>query len=365
MSRQARITKHIATTDFGVEIGPWCNPLTPRVSGYKCLIVDVFNAEELRRRAKADITLSDEMVERIEDVDLVGSSGQIAELVQQAGLLGSLDYVVSSHNLEHIPNPIRFIQGCEKVLKRGGVLSMAIPDRRGCFDYYRPNSTLAEMLDAYFSERQRPTETQIFEHCSHHARKVIDGRPVLGFPSNTPPSEVIPYETLSEAFQRWSHRIATGIEEYTDAHCWTFTPASFELIFNDLAFLGLCHMRLDEVDAADGEFYVHLTNVAEGEAVISSEIFYERRAQLFRKIIEESSVREYATIDESSIHEHASCVKELTEGAQHQILQLTSELARAEEHVEHLQRALAEMRRSTSWRVTKPLRALRMVMRGN
>lgn len=363
MPRQARITKHIGINDIGIEIGPWCNPLTPKGDGYKCLVLDVFDTEELKRRASGDITLTTEMAKRIENVDLVGSSAEIAELAEQVGVLGQVDYIVSSHNFEHIPDPIRFLQGCEKVLRHGGRLSMAIPDRRGCFDFYRPNSTLSQMLDAYFDERVRPSEAQIFEHASHHSRKIINGDPILGFSCRTQPSEIVPYETLREAFQAWSDRINTGDEEYHDAHCWTFTPTSFELILKDIVFLGLSTMQLTEIDAVDGEFYVHLTNNIEPEKV-SNEDFYKNRAELLLKINDEISVTAPAVhllINESKkIKFLLDAAKEKIEDDDllEKIVNLSEQLMHSQERVTQLESIISGMKKSKSWRLTKPLRAL-------
>ena len=78
--------------------------------------------------------------------------------------------MISSHNFEHSPNPIRFLQGCGKVLKPGGVLSMALPDKRACFDYFRPHTTLGQWLEAFFAERERPTPAQVFDQDSLHSR---------------------------------------------------------------------------------------------------------------------------------------------------------------------------------------------------
>lgn len=40
---------------------------------------------------------------------------------------------------------------------------MAIPDRRACFDFFRPFSSLAAWLEAYFENRTRPTNAQILK----------------------------------------------------------------------------------------------------------------------------------------------------------------------------------------------------------
>ena len=90
----------------------------------------------------------------IEDVDLVGSSTHIGELVRARGEAGTFDYVVSSHNFEHLPNPIRFLQGCAEALRPGGILSMAIPDRRACFDYFRPVTRLSDWIQAFVEDRK-------------------------------------------------------------------------------------------------------------------------------------------------------------------------------------------------------------------
>jgi hypothetical protein len=40
---------------------------------------------------------------------------------------------------------------------------MAIPDRRATFDFFRPISTTADFLGAFYAGLQRPTATSIFE----------------------------------------------------------------------------------------------------------------------------------------------------------------------------------------------------------
>ena len=57
------------------------------------------------------------------------------------------DFVIANHFLEHCENPIQTIQNFLRVLKDGGILYMAIPDKRFTFDADRPQTayrTLAE-----------------------------------------------------------------------------------------------------------------------------------------------------------------------------------------------------------------------------
>ncbi|MCH6254953.1 class I SAM-dependent methyltransferase [Puniceicoccaceae bacterium K14] len=61
----------------------------------------------------------------------------------------SLDFVASSHVLEHIANPIKALLEWQRVLKPGGVVYTVIPDRRFTFDHRRELTTAEHMIDDY------------------------------------------------------------------------------------------------------------------------------------------------------------------------------------------------------------------------
>lgn len=62
----------------------------------------------------------------------------------------SLDYVLSSHMIEHHPNPIAVFKEWDRVLKDGGLIFMIFPKRDALpADAERPISTLGEIVDAY------------------------------------------------------------------------------------------------------------------------------------------------------------------------------------------------------------------------
>jgi SAM-dependent methyltransferase len=48
------------------------------------------------------------------------------------------DFVVASHVLEHIANPLRALREWRRVLKANGVLLIVVPDKRNTFDRKRP-----------------------------------------------------------------------------------------------------------------------------------------------------------------------------------------------------------------------------------
>ena len=84
-------------------------------------------------------------IDRIEEVDYIWRGERLDELVQSRHCY---DWVIASHVIEHVPDIVSFLIGSEQVLKPGGVLSLVIPDKRLCFDHFRPLSTTGEMLDS-------------------------------------------------------------------------------------------------------------------------------------------------------------------------------------------------------------------------
>ncbi len=57
----------------------------------------------------------------------------------------SLDYVVSSHVLEHVANPVAALLEWHRVLRDGGVFYLVVPDRRFTFDHARALTDPAHM----------------------------------------------------------------------------------------------------------------------------------------------------------------------------------------------------------------------------
>ncbi|MEQ9813233.1 MAG: methyltransferase domain-containing protein [Azospirillaceae bacterium] len=252
----------------GLEIGPYFNPIAPKSEGYDTITVDVHDAITLRRLAAADPNIESASIDSIEEVDIVGSAAALSELLATRGIT-DLDFVVSSHNFEHLPDAIGFLNAVERALKPGGVLTMAIPDKRRCFDHFRPLSTLVDFLEAYHSRSAMPTPAQVLAHAIDCCR----------FEDSLPLTVL-----LRKSYDSYLARREHG-GDYVNVHCWTFTPTSFRLLIEDLRHLGLMGLEILDLESLGGEFVVWLAPSASdrsSEAASEDDTQYRKRRTALR-----------------------------------------------------------------------------------
>ncbi|MET0867909.1 MAG: methyltransferase domain-containing protein [Pseudorhodoplanes sp.] len=280
MDRIARLRKYASKESDGIEIGPGHWPIVPKREGFRSLSLDVFDYPTLIAKAVADPNLTREQVGCIEPVDLLGPAQNIASLVREKFGERKFDYVVSSHNFEHVPDPIRFLQGCREILRDGGHVSMAIPDLRCCHDFFRSVSLPADLLEAHFDQRTMPTNKQVFLWSGMRAEHRSPRGGIFGsFDIEAEVKDIFPEPGgLTKAYAAWQERETRVNRDYQDAHCWAFTPASFQWIALELQHLSLFPFVLESVEGPTGnEFHVHLR--AEDPIV---EDFETRRGELMR-----------------------------------------------------------------------------------
>mgnify|MGYP000137747675 CR=1 FL=1 len=284
MTRVDKILKYADLSGKGIEVAPYFNPAAPKRSGRDILIVDVFDTDTLRAGAKKDSMIPDSRIEEIEEVDLVGDASRVGEVIEAAGLSGQIDYIVSSHNVEHLPNPILFLQGVHHALKPGGILSMAVPDCRSSFDHFRFPTRLADWLAAYHDDRRQPSPEIIFDGKVNKAMFIRDGKAEPGCDiSADDPAGFQPKKNLLKAYEEYKTRKADP-GNYQDAHCNLFFPESLELLLTDLQKLGLIDLEIKEISRTKGVgFYVHLQK-PETPVDVPDDVFFERRGALLTKV---------------------------------------------------------------------------------
>lgn len=108
----------------GVEIGALNLPL--KVFNAKVVYVDRMSVKDLRKHYPTLNNFS------LTEVDIVDDGEYLKKIKDE-----SQDFVIANHFIEHSENPIAVLRNHLRVLKPGGVIFWAIPDKRFTFDNVR------------------------------------------------------------------------------------------------------------------------------------------------------------------------------------------------------------------------------------
>lgn len=218
-----------------LEIGPYVMPV---FEGPNVRYMDVFDADSLRSRA-----LSGGI-----DISRCPSKIHYTNGLQQcAGK--NFDVVFSSHAIEHQPDLVRHLQQVGAALKPGGSYWIIVPDKRFCFDHHLPESTLADVLDAYLECRTRHSARSIINHMvlQDHNDPLAHWNGLHGDVSENT------IDRTRAAIQHFEYH-RSG---YIDCHAWQLTPDRFRTIHSSLWELGLSpfsSMRVYDTPFGNFEF---------------------------------------------------------------------------------------------------------------
>jgi hypothetical protein len=196
---------------------------------------DWLNREQLVARAKE---ITGRRHEQIPEINYVLSKGfdQITT---------KYDAIVSHHCVEHQPDLVRHFQSVISILSAGGWYLFSAPDKRRCFDYYLPESSITDVLSAYYNGQQKPSLKNVIEHRC--------------FTRTNFESVPDPYECNDYALKQCidSAIIEYSNSEYVDVHCWQLTPHGMKQLIDQLiGFKLLPPYRELKVYCAGFEFFV-------------------------------------------------------------------------------------------------------------
>jgi SAM-dependent methyltransferase len=121
----------------GIEIGALHQPLTIP-AGATARYVDRMATADLRGHYGELAALP------LVEVDIIDNGESLATVGNR-----SQDFVIANHFLEHCQDPFRTLQNHFRVLKPGGVLFMAVPDKRWSFDADRPCTPVDHLMRDY------------------------------------------------------------------------------------------------------------------------------------------------------------------------------------------------------------------------
>jgi hypothetical protein len=259
LSYKEKLTGHLDLSGTGAEIGPLNIPLLSKQES-RVLYVDHLDTAGLREKYP---TLHD-----IVEVDLPMVNDSLEDTLRP---VAPLDYIVGSQVMEHVPNPIRWLQELSKVLKVGGSVALSLPDRRLTFDFFREETRPAEIVSAFLHDAVIPSVQSVYDNQSL-ATAINMHWAIQG--SLYPNDVVAGRGAISPPKAATNHLELTNIAKsgkYLDAHCWVFTPPSFLLVMAQLAADGFLPFRCQQFyptnpkagDRGSSSFTIVLESVAD------------------------------------------------------------------------------------------------------
>lgn len=97
----------------------------------------------------------------------------ISEATDLKGVPSSkYEFVISSHCLEHVANPLKAIREWLRVLKNDGLLLIVLPNRKFTFDHYRPVTKFSHLLEDYQNNTGENDLTHLDEVVALHDLKM-------------------------------------------------------------------------------------------------------------------------------------------------------------------------------------------------
>ena len=252
VTRQDFVASLVDTSKLGIEIAPYFNPMISK-DKYDVWYVDCIDNDEIQSKAKQNPGGVGKSVPRVDSVWVPGK--KLKDCVKGQ----TFQYAIASHVFEHVPNPIGWLSEIVDCLVEGGKLVLLIPDRRFTMDYYRRETTFADVLGWYVEKPSIPTPSQVVDFLSqafYDIGEVDFNKPMLPF---------------SEAKRHYSDVDAINFAKmtkernhYLDVHCTVWTPTNFFEVFERVSKMNLLEVEISEPVAgfqgsSPAEFLVSMT----------------------------------------------------------------------------------------------------------
>ena len=244
-------------SSHGIEIGPFYSPIAPKATGWNTTIVDFASEAILKETARNhSVAAIRDLVNNIEPVDIVWRDKRLDDACL-AICPDGYDFLIASHVIEHIPNIVGFLQQVSRLARPGFVLSLAVPDCRLTFDFFKPVSNTSHALLAHRENRMIHSPETIFDthaymvHMDKAGAWSRDDKGAIGLAT--------PISRANEIYTQYLRLAMNGTQDYVDAHCWVFTPSSFELMILELNDLGYIDFSVTKMARGPcSEFLVQL-----------------------------------------------------------------------------------------------------------
>jgi SAM-dependent methyltransferase len=203
----------------GVELGPGHVPFRVPLAGVTVRYVDRWDPEGSRHLFPELEGAAFPPPDIVADLD----TDRLSSLAD-----GSQDFVIASHVLEHLVDPLGMLEEIHRVLRVGAVAILMLPDRRHTFDADRAATSLSHLIDDHRSRATVVSE----EHLEDFLR-------VAGAltPTDIPESD-------RESLYAWHRRRSIHV------HCWA-EDEFVAVLEHSILEMGMTWELLDAVFVAD------------------------------------------------------------------------------------------------------------------
>lgn len=222
----------------GLEMGPLDRPILSKKHG-EVMYVDHASGVDLRRKYEGT---PEPLIyfDKIVDIDYVWADGELSDVIGDGV---KFDYCLSSHVMEHVPNPIWWLKSISGIIKSGGVVALVLPEQSKSFDYRRTATSPSDLIEAYVLDLRRPSTKQIFDHLAFASLYHLKDQ-------NLPLYDT---EKLNSALATAKKVYEDG--RYFDVHCNVFSVDSFKKCWDVINKLDLVPLTLEAVSAPYPPFY--------------------------------------------------------------------------------------------------------------
>jgi SAM-dependent methyltransferase len=161
--------------------------------------------------------------------DYTGVAGRVDFLADARALPirdGALDYLCSSHVLEHLPDTIASLHEWHRVLRPGGLLYLVVPDKRYTFDQPRATTPVDHFLHEFHEgTTEADTAAHIDEFVFQTKWSILSPNPAAD-----------PAPQQAAARESYLRELSHG--RPIDIHYHTFTPDSLQALLRAAGFVG-------------------------------------------------------------------------------------------------------------------------------
>ncbi|HEX8827293.1 MAG TPA: methyltransferase domain-containing protein [Xanthobacteraceae bacterium] len=346
--RRGHLFKHTDLSGLGLELGPYDQP-TVFKSEARVRYLDWKNREQLVRECSHP-----DLIEQIPEIDYVVRSNRYGDYISD-----TFDYVIANHVMEHAPNMIQWLADLCAMMNQGGILFLALPDKKFSFDKYRQDTALSHFVAEYLAGVEEiPREHQL--ECEIYYDEAFVGRPM----------DVADKLNLDRIRNKLMAPPHVGI------HSHVFDSDTIvSKVLKPMLMMGFVEFNLVDFVAARGETGGEMIIVLRKEppdVELTTEEFYTAPASIEKRLIEADNRLAQATSSLADTRRSLSDVESRLADAQSQLALADSKLSETmdrlrvcQTEVQTRNALIAEFESSTSWRITAPLRRIVTALRGH